>query len=189
MSDPREMYTRAVTQTASLVAAVRPDQFDDPTPCTEYDVRALISHIVGGINRTARVGEGGNPLEVAARVDGVADDDWPAVYAQAAARAAAAWADDAKLDALVSVPWGKVPGRGALAGYVQEVLAHGWDLAQSTGQDSELDPEPALFALEFAHRFLAADNRGDEVPFGPVAPVPADAGPYTRLAGWLGRSV
>ena len=189
MSDPREMYSRAIAQTASLVAAVRPDQFDDPTPCTEYDVRALISHIVGGMNRTAHVGLGGAVDEVSTRVDGVADDGWPAVYAEAAARVEAAWADDAKLDAMVSVPWGKVPGRGALTGYVQEVLTHGWDLARATGQEPELDPEPALFALEFAHRFLAADNRGDEVPFGPVVPVPADAGPYSQLAGWLGRSV
>lgn len=189
MSDPREIYTRAITQTATLVAEVRPDQLGAPTPCDEYDVRALIGHIVGGMNRTARVGEGGAADEVSSRVEGVADDGWPAVYSDAAARVRAAWADDAKLDAMVSVPWGKVPGRDAVTGYVQEILTHGWDLATATGQESELDPELALFALEFARKALPAQMRGEEVPFGPVVPVAADAGPYAQLAGWLGRSV
>jgi uncharacterized protein (TIGR03086 family) len=84
--------------------------------------------------------------------EGPPDDGWPDAYRAAASRAAAsrataAWADDAKLDALVEVPWGKVPGRFALAGYIQEILTHGWDLAQATGQPAEGDPELALWAL------------------------------------------
>jgi uncharacterized protein (TIGR03086 family) len=70
------------------------------------------------------------------------------------ARATAAWADDAKLDTLVEVPWGKVPGRFALAGYIQEILAHGWDLARATGQETERDPELATWALAAAKRIL-----------------------------------
>ncbi|MGD0242447.1 MAG: maleylpyruvate isomerase N-terminal domain-containing protein, partial [Streptosporangiaceae bacterium] len=56
--DPRPLYRRAVAQTETIVAAVTPDQFILPTPCTEYDVRALLAHIVGGLTRTALVGEG-----------------------------------------------------------------------------------------------------------------------------------
>jgi len=86
------------------------------------------------------------------------------------------------------VPWGKVPGRIALSGYVQEVLAHGWDLAQATGQETERDPELALWTLAIAKRILPPEIRGTEgVPFGPVVEPPADAGPYTQLAAWLGR--
>ncbi len=33
---------------ADIIASVRPDQLGNATPCTEWDVRALISHIVGG---------------------------------------------------------------------------------------------------------------------------------------------
>jgi uncharacterized protein (TIGR03086 family) len=93
-----------------------------------------------------------------------------------------------RLDALVEVPWGKIPGRFALAGYLQEVLAHGWDLARATGQPAEGDPELARFALAGAQRILPPDIRGDEtVPFGPVVEAPAGAGPYAQLAAWLGR--
>jgi uncharacterized protein (TIGR03086 family) len=187
--DPRPLYRRAVAQTEAVVAAVTPDQFALPTPCPEYDVRALLAHLTGGLTRTALVGEGDpGALARPATVEVVPDDGWPDAYRAAAARATAAWADDAKLDALVEVPWGKIPGRFALAGYVQEVLAHGWDLAKATGQPTEGDPELALFALAGAKRILPPDIRAaDDVPFGPVVDVPADATPYTQLAAWLGR--
>jgi len=187
--DPRPLYRRAVAQTEITVATVTPDQLGLPTPCPEYDVRTLLAHITGGLTRTALVGEGDpEALTRPSMAEGVPDDGWPAAYRTAAARATAAWADGTKLDALVEVPWGKVPGRIALSGYVQEVLAHGWDLAKATGQPTEGDPELATWALAISRRILPPEIRGQEgVPFGPVVEVPADAGPYTQLAAWLGR--
>jgi uncharacterized protein (TIGR03086 family) len=187
MTDPRQMHARAIAQTESIVAALSPAQLTLPTPCTEYDVRALLSHMVGGLNRIAIIGAGGDGLAVPARADGVPGDGWLAAYRAAAARAKAAWVDDAKLDALVEVPWGKVPGRIAVSGYVQEILAHGWDLAKATGQPAELDPELASWVLAMARRILPPEPRGGEVPFGPVIQAPPDAGPYAELAAWLGR--
>ena len=186
-ADPREIHRRAMAQTETIVAAVAPGQLTLPTPCTEYDVRALLSHMVGGLNRIAVVGEGGDGLAVSPRVDGVPDDGWLAAYRAATARTRAAWADDARLDAMVEVPWGKVPGRQALGGYVQEILTHGWDLARATGQPTELDPELATWVLAVAQRILPPEPRGGQIPFGPVVPVPPDAGVYAQLAGWLGR--
>jgi uncharacterized protein (TIGR03086 family) len=159
-----------------------------PTPCPEYDVRTLLSHIIGGLNRIAIVGEGGDALAVAPWAGDVTDDGWLAAYRTATTRVNAAWADDARLDALVEVPWGKLPGRFALAGYVQEILAHGWDLAKATGQLTEGDPELASWALAGAKRILPPEPRGAaEIPFGAVVPTAPQAGPYAQLAAWLGR--
>jgi uncharacterized protein (TIGR03086 family) len=181
------MYARALDQTELIIEKVQPGQLGDPTPCTDFDVRSLLSHMVGGLNRAAIFGEGGDGLAVPARADAVPDDGWPDAFRQASVRAQAAWADDAKLDAMVNVPWGQVPGRGAVTGYVQEVLTHGWDLATATSQQTELDPELAEFALAFARRMLPAEPRGGQIPFGPVVAAPDGDGPYARLAGWLGR--
>jgi uncharacterized protein (TIGR03086 family) len=187
--DPRPLYRRAVAQTETIVAAVSPSQFGLPTPCPEYDVRALLSHITGGLTRTALVGEGDpDALARPAQASGIADDGWLDAYRAAATRANAAWADDTKLDTLFELPWGKVPGRIALAGYIQEILTHGWDLAKATSQPTERDPELALWSLATAKRILPPDIRSAEgVPFGPVVEVPPDATPYTQLAAWLGR--
>jgi len=187
--DPRPLYRRAVAQTETIVAAVTPDQFGLPTPCPEYDVRALLAHVTGGLTRTALVGEGDpDALARPAVAEGVPDEGWPDAYRTATGRAIAAWADDAKLDTLFEVPWGKVPGRFVIAGYIQEILAHGWDLAKATGQPTEGDPELALWSLATAKRILPPDIRGTEgVPFGHVVDVAPDATPYTQLAAWLGR--
>jgi len=187
MTDPRPIHRRAMDQTEAIVAAVQPGQLGLPTPCPEYDVGALLSHVVGGLNRVAIVGEGGDALARPARADDVPDDGWLAAYQAASQRARQAWSDDAKLDALVEVPWGKIPGRFAIAGYIQEILTHGWDLAQATGQPTERDPELAFFALAGARRILPPEARGGDVPFAPVVPVPPDAAPYAQLAAWLGR--
>src|ERR1700757_1702029 len=112
--DPRQLHRRAIAQTEAVVAAVSPAQLTLPTPCPEYDVRALLSHIVGGLNRIALMGEGADALAVAPTADGVPDDGWRAAYQAAPPRIPAAWADDPRLDALIEVPWGKIPGRIAL---------------------------------------------------------------------------
>src|ERR1700761_7517566 len=157
MNDPRILFAQAAAQTGAVIAAVTPEQAALPTPCAEWDVRTLISHTTGAVTRIALVGEGADALSVPPFTD--LGDDWLAAYQAAAARAAAAWADDTKLDALFAVPWGKVPGRIAVAGYVREVLAHGWDLAYATGQPTELDPGLGAFALEVSQRSLPADGR------------------------------
>lgn len=184
MDDPRVIYFRATAQTESVIAAVRPEQENLPTPCRDWDVRTLLSHLVGGVTRVALVGEGADALSLPPFA--AAGDDWAAGFRAAVKRAEAAWADDATLDAPCTVPWGTVPGRVALAGYVREVLAHGWDLATATGQPTELDPELAAFALDVSRRSLPADGRAG-IPFGPVRPAPPGAGGYAQLAAWLGR--
>ena len=186
MNDPRVNFSRAVTQTESVIAAVRPDQAALPTPCTEWDVRTLVSHMAGGVRRIALIGEGADALSLPPFAD--LGHDWAAAYRAAARRATAAWADDAKLDKLFTVPWGKVPGRVAVAGYIREVVAHGWDLAAATGQPTELDPELGAFALEVSRRSLPADARAG-IPFGEVTLAPAGAGVYAQLAAWLGREL
>lgn len=187
--DPRPLYARATEQIAALVETVRPEQLAGPTPCTGYDVRTLLSHMVGGTLRIAVIGEGGDGLAVHPFADGVGDDGWPAAYDDVRTRVLKAWADDARLDAPVRVPWGEAPGRNALAGYVMEAVTHTWDLSEALGRPLELDPELAGFALAIAQRVLPEEEREDdaELPFGSVVPAPEGADAYGQLAAYLGR--
>lgn len=193
-ADPRGLYGQAADQLAGLITAVRPEQLDRPTPCPGFDVGGLLSHVVGGTLRVAQIGEGGGPGEVdpdaeaESGVSGVADDAWPAAFSDARTRLAAAWADDAKLDAVLTAPWGTMPGRFLLAGAVMELVTHSWDLAQALGRVGELDGELARVALRIAEQAVPAEHRGGDVPFGPPVPAPQGSGPYGELAAWLGRT-
>ncbi|MET9910683.1 TIGR03086 family metal-binding protein [Streptomyces sp. NPDC006476] len=185
--DPRPVYALATEQAAALIATVRADQLDSPTPCAEFDVRTLLGHIVGGTLRIAVVGEGGDGLAVRPFAEGVGDDEWPAAYDEVRVRVLKAWESDARLEAPVRVPWGEVPGRAALSGYVMELVTHTWDLSESLGRPHQLDPEPAEFALAVARRVLPDPERDADTPFASVVPAPEGADAHGRLAAWLGR--
>ncbi|MGI5126164.1 TIGR03086 family metal-binding protein [Pseudonocardia sp. CA-107938] len=185
--DPRPLYAGALTWVRGLLDAVRPDQLDGPTPCPEFDVRTLAGHLVGTVGRARVIGEGGDPREAPFVVDGIADDGFAAAYGEEIDKVLAVWRDDAILDRMATVPWGTLPGRAALAGYVNETLVHGWDLAVSTGQPAEAPREIAEAALAAAPRVLPAEPRGGHVPFAAVVEPAPDAGPTERLANWCGR--
>lgn len=187
--DPRPLYLRAVDQFEKLAAQVAPAQLDGPTPCDEFTVRGLLGHVIGATHRIAYIGEGGRGMDLPAAAGEIDDTDWAPAVGRARARAAAAWADDAKLDRTVGVPWGEAPGRIALSGYVMETVTHTWDLARAVAPGFPLDEELAAFSLDIAGKVLPAEPRGGEMPFGPVQPVPEGSGAADQLAGWLGRQV
>lgn len=186
-TDPRTAYDRALTWANDLISRVEPTDLDRPTPCSEYEVRALLGHLVATVDRARRIGEGGDPRTMPTSVTGVPDDGWSAAFAAAVDKMTPVWADDALLDRPVTVPWGTVPGRAALWGYVNEALVHGWDLAVATGQDAEADADLAEAALACAQAKIPADRRGGPIPFAEVVEPAPDAGPTERLANWSGH--
>ncbi|MCC3779421.1 TIGR03086 family metal-binding protein [Streptomyces sp. UNOB3_S3] len=187
--DPRPLHSRATDQVAALISRVKPEALGDPTPCDGFDVRGLLAHLVGGVRAAAELGRTGADVTLTS-AEGVPDDGWLRAYDEARALFDEAWADDAKLDAPVAVPWGELPGRAYLSsGCVLETVTHTWDLSTALGHPLPLDQELAEYALQWAHRVLPAGRRGEGVPFGPVRPAPEGADAYARLAAWLGREV
>lgn len=191
--DPRPLLRAALDQVGGLVADTPADALDRPTPCTDWDVRALLGHLVGVHRRVAHVGAGGHFADIDA-VPEVAAGTHAAAIATARADIDRVWgldgaddADDAVLDRVLTVPWGTMPGRFVGFGYVQELTVHAWDLAVATGRADGLDPALAEAVEENAHRVLPAEPRGGPIPFGPPVPAAPDADAYTRLVAWLGR--
>ena len=45
--DAAELHRRTVETWAARVRAVAADQWDGPTPCTDWNVRELVNHVVG----------------------------------------------------------------------------------------------------------------------------------------------
>lgn len=188
ITDPRPLYREALAWVTALMAEVRPDQLTDPTPCDEFDVATLMGHLVATVDRARVIGEGGDPATVPLVATAAVDDEWSAAYRIASETMWVVWGDDALLDATVTAPWGRVPGRAAIWGYLNETLVHGWDLATATGQPAETDPALAESALAVARRAIPESPRGGQVPFGAVVESAEGAGPTERLANWSGRT-
>jgi uncharacterized protein (TIGR03086 family) len=185
--DPRQLFTQAMDQTARQIAALHPNELNNRTPCADYDVRALLGHVIAVLHKLIRVGTGGDARGIPDVVDGVADDCWASTFAQARAEVERVWADDTILDHMVTLPWATLPGRVVLDAYTHEFTAHSWDLAHATGRLADLEPDLAVQALEAFVTFAPPEERSDQGPFGPVLSVPNDADAYTQLAAYLGR--
>ena len=52
-----------------VIGNVRPDQYDDPTPCSEWAVRDLLSHTIGVVSGLGAAAAGNPPSEFALGTD------------------------------------------------------------------------------------------------------------------------
>jgi uncharacterized protein (TIGR03086 family) len=180
--DPLVAHQRAQDAFANILANVRPDQLDDPTPCSEWKVRDLIEHVVGGNEHVAQLA--GRYEQAPAR------PDEPTEAHQASAVAAhEVFAGPDGMTTMFQLPFGQIPGAVFIAMRTSDVLAHAWDLAAATGQATDLDPELATEQLAFTRQFVQAEFRGHGKPFGEEQPCASDRPVADQLAAFLGRKV
>ena len=177
-----------------LVAAVGSDQWSAPTPCADWDVRALLAHVVGG-NRLFAAALRGAPLEQArqeleqarqALAAAPPGADVSGVYADSVAAVIAAFRSPGVLERPVTVPVGTIPATVALHLRIVEALVHGWDLARATGRTISYPDDVIEQEIAFSREFLPRIPP-DRQPFGPSRPVADDAPPLDRLVALLGR--
>lgn len=181
--EPLDGLRRALDATEPLLAGIRPAQWAAPTPCTEWDVRALVSHLVAGNRLFAAILRADQPprsVELG--------DDAAAAYRSSAADLLAAFSRPGVLAETFTVPLGTVPGAVAVHLRTTEALVHGWDLARATGQQADFPDDVAEEELAFSRRSLPGipPNR---TPFRPPQPVREDAPAIERLVALLGRRV
>jgi uncharacterized protein (TIGR03086 family) len=186
-----EALEQAFASTRAVLANVKPEQLDQPTPCASWDVRGLVNHIVGGTQWFAtNVNEGGSSDDGSDLPD-FAEGDFLASFDAGAKDAVAAFAAPGALGKMLDLPFGKFPGAAFLGLATTDTFTHGWDLAKATGQSTDLNPKLAAQLLEGAKASIPDQFRGPDgkAPFGPVAEAPASASAADQLAAFLGRKV
>jgi uncharacterized protein (TIGR03086 family) len=179
------LHDRALDALGTTIEKIDVAQLGDPTPCSEFDVRALLNHVIGGNLRFVAIAQGEPGASVPATGDFVTDD--PVMpYRESAAALSKAWSDPAVLERTVQMPFGDFPGEFALGIHIVETVVHTWDLSKATGQPTELDPELCEAAWERT-KDIDDSFRGPGRPFGQPVAAPPDATPTERLVAWLGR--
>jgi uncharacterized protein (TIGR03086 family) len=187
--EPPGELAEALEVTGRLVAGIRAEQWSLPTPCTEWEVRQLVDHLVAGNQLFARV-LAGEPFEEAApavrAIDDRLGDDAAGVYEASAHDLLAAFAAPGVLERDVRVPFGTVPGAVARHLRITECLVHGWDLATALGVP--FDPPVAIVEQELAFSAPMLSRVAPERRvFAPSRPTGEAARPIDRLAAMLGR--
>lgn len=167
--DVSTLLSRAIAQTADLLAEVSPEQYDQPSTCSDWTVGQLVQHVVA------------SPRNFVSMFSGKAVD-WatpPALGENPAAdfRSAA----DELLEHVRSQD-----GEASSSAALPEFAVHSWDLATSTGSSRKLDDEVATHALAFMSNNLTPENRSGV--FKPAVHVDDDRSVQDRLAAFAGRT-
>jgi uncharacterized protein (TIGR03086 family) len=181
-----ELYVKAMGKTRDYLNGVRPAQWAEPTPCSEWDVKQIANHIIGENLWAAELFQGRTIAEVGTRLDGdLASDDPAGAYRASVDAATAAVSTPGAMQTVCHLSFGDFSGSDYAAQLLLDTVVHGWDIAQATAQDTRLDPELVAACLPLAEQFTG-QFRASGV-FGDDLPTAADATPQTRLLAIVGR--
>jgi len=108
-------------------------------------------------------------------------------YRETAAALLSAFTAPGVLDRQYQGPLGSATGAERLQIRLYDLLAHGWDLAHSTGQRAELPDDVAEQSFAFAH--IQVNQQARPGRFDPAQAIDERASAIERLVAFLGRPV
>lgn len=181
---------------ARRLGIVTADQWSAPTPCTDWDIRALVNHVAQANLNYVRLLKGGSAADFLRLRDVDALGTEPVDAFDASARACAeAHAGPGALQRVVDHPSGKLTGGQALAVRTTDTVIHTWDLAQAIGADDTLDPDLLTWIEENIHEIYAgmaetpvSDQTTHRFYAAPAGELPPGASTQDRLLDLFGRT-
>ncbi|GAA2645208.1 TIGR03086 family metal-binding protein [Streptomyces lunalinharesii] len=186
-NDILRTHTEALTLFGARVHAVRDDQWEAPTPCTQWSVFDLVNHLTAEQLWVPRLVRDGATI---AEVDGDFDgdqlgEDPVGAWDGAAAAARSAFAAPGVLHRSVHLSYGTTPADAYCTQLTADAVVHAWDLSRAIGADERVPAHLVAAALREVEPYAEA-LAGTGLFAAPVEP-PADADDLTRLLCLLGR--
>lgn len=176
-----ELLDAAAGSALPVIRGIDDSRLDDPTPCAEYDVRALAGHLVQVVVNFTALGAR-HDTESGAAADAVTGD-WRERFGEKTDALVAAWAAPGAEEGTAGARG--FPARTVGHMVLGDLTVHAWDLARATGQDFE--PDAAVVdELGPALEGMAPKAREAKV-FGEPFPVRDGASPFARVLALTGR--
>jgi uncharacterized protein (TIGR03086 family) len=169
------MFERAALAASRLARSVRPDQMGLETPCSEWDVAALLEHVAGG------------PRYLLGTLDVIDEsvDQWPepAAIDAVISRLSEPGALVRRCMSPAGFEWSVAE---AVAGTAMDQLIHTWDLAVALGVDRTLDAEVTeAVVVMFLPQMPEVGRQAGFV--GPAVEVASGSSSQDALLGAMGR--
>ncbi|MEM9560982.1 MAG: TIGR03086 family metal-binding protein [Actinomycetota bacterium] len=167
---------------ARLISEIGADQWHDTTPCTEWNVRDLVNHMVG-TTRFFAASAGRVAPPGPADGDQLGDDP-VATFRAVAETTMAAWNAPGAVEGSVEVP-AEMPAVAALGINLLDTGTHCWDLAMAIGADHGLTVEQAEL-IDACSRQTVSDEVRSYAGFGEDLD-DGSADGFTATLAFLGR--
>ena len=186
-TDLAVVHRLAVEGLLAKVEQIGDDQWDLPTPNTEWNVRDLVEHLVGGTVWVAPLLRGETIAQIGDRYSGdLVGNDPKGAFRSAAAEAVAAALEPGAMERTVDLSRGPAPAADYILERIADAGMHTWDLARALGIDVTVHPE----VVAAGRRLLA--QVGDEWrrhgALGPVVPTEPGADEQTLFIAESGRT-
>jgi uncharacterized protein (TIGR03086 family) len=187
--DQIQSTQRALDSALAMIESASPATLSKPTPCEEWDARALIEHMIGVVQTFgAGFASGASPTPAAGQsATGPAGDDPAGSYRQAADALMQAIRKPGALDQTLKLPFGEMPGNQAINIVIADQSIHTWDLAKALGKPFTMNEDLASSILAMLHQFLTPERRGPGQGFAEAVPCPETAPVQDRLIAFSGR--
>jgi uncharacterized protein (TIGR03086 family) len=190
--DAMDALDASAERNLELVAHVRPEQWDNPTPCAEWNVRSLVGHLIAGRHGYCALLRGAPSTKLRsllAQQSEAAGADPVAACESAARSVRAAFAEPGALERTVHHRIGDIPGSALLALLIGDSVVHSWDLAIAIGVNPGLDEQ----LVEYVYGNYAPIAQSGAIYANgwfaaPATPLPEGATPLERLLHLTGRS-
>ncbi|MEU5259291.1 TIGR03086 family metal-binding protein [Amycolatopsis sp. NPDC021455] len=185
--DPLELLVVAHDEFGRRLRLVGAGDWRRPTPCSEWNVRALVNHVVGANVRYRLLLRGASTERVEATrdVDHLGDDA-PASFIATADGVVACFREEGVFDRIAHHVAGDRTGRELLSMRILDSAVHAWDLARAIGADETLDEDVVAFLLAYT---AGLDLGPRQHAFAPAhAGLPRTASRQDQLLHRLGRS-
>lgn len=184
--EPKDLFERALDHASGCIRLVDPEHLGNATPCTEWNLKQLINHIVYELSWVPDMLEGKTIAEVGDKYDGdLLGEDYQRAWDNVAEKALSAvkLVDPAKI---VHLSAGDKPAGDYIAEVGADMLVHGWDVDQSVWCSMIMDKTLAQAvydnSLPKKEQFAKSKDYA-----GPIE-VAKDADVQTKLLGLMGRS-
>jgi uncharacterized protein (TIGR03086 family) len=183
---PALMAAAAAEATRVVAGAANTKTLEQTTPCTDWDLRTLLNHMILWTSYSAeRRAHGESVAEELMSKDFTAEPGYAQAYQAQIAKAVDAWSEPEAWAGDRNVMGSATPAADIAAMLIAEMVLHGWDIAQATGQDYRCDEGVAQAVLETvrAQGELFRQYQG----FAAIVSVPEDATAFDRALALSGR--
>ncbi|MEM9033099.1 MAG: TIGR03086 family metal-binding protein [Actinomycetota bacterium] len=170
---PLHVLDLAQTRAAAVIATVRLDQLDRPTPCDLWDVRDVLNKLVASTLVFTSFGRREAPdptLDLVNPIDIIGDDPLGA-FQDAASACRAAWRADGALDGTAPSTVGDAPAKAVLHARIFDTTVLGTDIARATGVAHGIDELQAAYVLRIARALVPTVRGVSEERYRPAVEV------------------